>query len=158
MHKSYPNERDCEHGSLRGSCETCDYEEEIQELSKTIELLNKQKENDMKLLESAQEELEVLKNKKFSYFGNEECWHFSDDGYDNLDSLVCPVVMSKEKAVELVDARTERNIVARKLELCESWLRKVDSYLDQSSSGKIEKDSSLHLELKEALSNITKKG
>jgi hypothetical protein len=29
---TYPNKRDCEHGQLRGSCNTCDYEKEIQNL------------------------------------------------------------------------------------------------------------------------------
>ena len=32
MIKSYPNERDCEHGSMRGACDTCEYEQDIGEL------------------------------------------------------------------------------------------------------------------------------
>lgn len=31
--KDYPNARDCEHGSLRRSCDTCFYEREISELT-----------------------------------------------------------------------------------------------------------------------------
>jgi len=32
MIKSYPNERDCEHGLMRGACDTCEYEQDIGEL------------------------------------------------------------------------------------------------------------------------------
>ena len=32
----YPNKRDCEHGRLRGSCEICDYENEIAELKEAL--------------------------------------------------------------------------------------------------------------------------
>ena len=35
--KPYPNARDCEHGRRRGSCELCDYEQEIAALHKTID-------------------------------------------------------------------------------------------------------------------------
>ena len=34
--KPYPNARDCEHGCKRGSCELCNYEQEIAALHKTI--------------------------------------------------------------------------------------------------------------------------
>ena len=34
--KVYPNPRDCEHGRRRGSCEICDYEQEIASLHKII--------------------------------------------------------------------------------------------------------------------------
>ena len=34
--KPYPNPRDCEHGRRRGSCEICDYEQEIASLHKII--------------------------------------------------------------------------------------------------------------------------
>lgn len=30
--KKYPNDRDCEHGSLKDCCQTCDYEAEIKKL------------------------------------------------------------------------------------------------------------------------------
>lgn len=55
------------------------------------------------------------KHKKFSWFNNEECWLFQDDGNDHLESLICPVVMSKDKVTELVEARTERNNLAQAL-------------------------------------------
>ena len=34
--KTYPNQRDCEHGRRRGSCEICDHEQEIASLHKII--------------------------------------------------------------------------------------------------------------------------
>ena len=34
--KTYLNPRDCEHGCRRGSCEICDYEQEIASLNKII--------------------------------------------------------------------------------------------------------------------------
>ena len=34
--KTYPNQRDCEHGGRRGSCEICDYEQAIAPLHKII--------------------------------------------------------------------------------------------------------------------------
>jgi len=35
---NYPNKRDCEHGSKKGSCNTCDLEQEIAELKAQVEL------------------------------------------------------------------------------------------------------------------------
>ena len=34
---TYPNERDCEHGQLRRSCNVCDYEKEITDLKQELE-------------------------------------------------------------------------------------------------------------------------
>lgn len=37
----YPNKRDCEHGLLRGSCNLCDYEDDIKQLQAENEQLKK---------------------------------------------------------------------------------------------------------------------
>tara|TARA_B100000929_G_scaffold278071_1_gene254002 strand:- start:401 stop:808 length:408 start_codon:yes stop_codon:yes gene_type:complete len=42
---------------------------------------------------------------KFKHFNDEEHWIFQDDGDDNLHSLVCPVTMHRDKAIELVEYR-----------------------------------------------------
>ena len=35
---TYPNERDCEHGQLRRSCNICEYEKEIKDLTEKLRL------------------------------------------------------------------------------------------------------------------------
>ena len=42
---TYPDSRDCRHGSKRGSCISCDYEEEIEELEERIKELEAQLED-----------------------------------------------------------------------------------------------------------------
>lgn len=44
---------------------------------------------------------------KFKQFNDEECWIFQDDGDDNLHSLVCPVVVHRDKLIELIEYRTK---------------------------------------------------
>ena len=53
--KTYPNQRDCEHGRRRGSCEICDYEQEITELHKTVAA--KQAQIDALMLEYCPEDM-----------------------------------------------------------------------------------------------------
>ena len=53
--KAYSNPRDCEHGRRRGSCEICDYEQEITELHKTIAA--KQAQIDALMLEYCPEDM-----------------------------------------------------------------------------------------------------
>lgn len=42
-----------------------------------------------------------LRAKKLRLFGGEECWIYDEDGDNHLDSLVCPVVISAKKLIEL---------------------------------------------------------
>lgn len=51
----YPNQRDCEHGHRRGSCEICDYEQEIASLHKIIDA--KQAKIDALMLEYCPEDM-----------------------------------------------------------------------------------------------------
>ena len=53
--KTYPNQRDCEHGHRRGSCEICDYEQEIASLHKII--ATKQAQIDALMLEYCQADM-----------------------------------------------------------------------------------------------------
>ena len=39
--------------------------------------------------------------KRFAQFANDECWIYQGDGRDYLESLVCPVVISAQKLIEL---------------------------------------------------------
>lgn len=46
-------------------------------------------------------EIEKLRNIKFARFNNEDCWVYQGDGTDNLDSLVCPVVIAPYTLLDL---------------------------------------------------------
>lgn len=54
---------------------------------------------------SLEAEVAELRSIKFKRFYNEECWIYQGDGEDNLGSLVCPVVVSPEKMIELEKAQ-----------------------------------------------------
>jgi hypothetical protein len=42
-----------------------------------------------------------LRTERFRNFNNDECWVYQGDGEDHLESLVCPVVISAQKLIEL---------------------------------------------------------
>ena len=46
-------------------------------------------------------EIATLREQKFVRFNDEECWIYQGDGSDHLESLVCPVVISAGKLLEL---------------------------------------------------------
>ena len=111
-----------------------------------------------KQLEFCQNELDDWKYKKFARFSEDECWLFQDDGEDHLESLICPVVMSKDKAIELTESRCQRDELAAQNEFLKFWLSKVNNYLSSSKGGQIESKSALHLEITEALSKLDQQG
>jgi len=39
---------------------------------------------------------------RFARFTNEECWIYQGDGYDHLESLTCPVVISAKELMQLI--------------------------------------------------------
>lgn len=47
-------------------------------------------------------EIKELKDRRFVRFNNEECWIFQGDGTDNLESLVCPVVVRPDVLKRLI--------------------------------------------------------
>lgn len=51
-------------------------------------------------VEQERDELRVLKFKKFN---EEECWLYQGNGNDYLESLVCPVVISPEKLIDIIN-------------------------------------------------------
>ncbi|PHS64374.1 MAG: hypothetical protein COB09_08345 [Thalassobium sp.] len=57
-----------------------------------------------------------LRRRIFARFNEDECWIFQDDGHDYPESLVCPVVMSAGKLRELVEARSELDEMAARVE------------------------------------------
>ncbi len=71
-------------------------------------------------------EVAELKNKKFVRFNNEECWIYQGDGDDHLESLVCPVVISADKLLDMQAAITSERAKAEKLV---SALEKVTAQL-----------------------------
>lgn len=46
-------------------------------------------------------ENQILKTKKFHHFNDEDCWIYQEGGNNNLKSLVCPVIISAEFAIEI---------------------------------------------------------
>lgn len=48
-------------------------------------------------------EIAELKQRRFVRFTNEECWIFQGDGTDNLESLVCPVVIRADVLKRIID-------------------------------------------------------
>jgi hypothetical protein len=76
--------------------------DEIEQLEAELRHLSDIRAGELRELERTEKELDYWKYKKFSTFGNEECWHYTGEE-DNLHSLVCPVVISKEKLLELME-------------------------------------------------------
>jgi hypothetical protein len=56
-------------------------------------------------IKNLESEVEQLRAIKFKRFNNEDCWIYQGDGEDHLESLVCPVVVSPQKMIELETAR-----------------------------------------------------
>jgi hypothetical protein len=71
-------------------------------LDKTVSLQEKIKDigYSYRRVEEERDELRVLKFKKFN---EEECWLYQGDGNDYLESLVCPVVISTEKLIDIIN-------------------------------------------------------
>ena len=53
-------------------------------------------------IERLEGEVAELRSKKFTRFNEDECWIFQGDGYDNLHSLVCPVVISADMLQRII--------------------------------------------------------
>lgn len=66
-----------------------------------MEFLENQNQDLARHCEKLQAEINSLKEKQFAHFANEECWIYQGDGTDHLESLVCPVVISPQKLIEL---------------------------------------------------------
>lgn len=71
-------------------------------LDKTVSLQEKIKDigYSYRRVEEERDELRVLKFKKFN---EEEYWLYQGDGNDYLESLVCPVVISPEKLIDIIN-------------------------------------------------------
>jgi hypothetical protein len=48
-----------------------------------------------------------LRIERFRQFGNEDCWIYGGDDHDNLETLVCPVVMSPQHLIEILQERDQ---------------------------------------------------
>lgn len=62
----------------------------------------------VKEIEQLTSEVAGLRIRKFTHFNNEECWIYDPNGENNLDSLVCPVVISPSDLQNVVMGAEER--------------------------------------------------
>ena len=60
-----------------------------------------QKDELFRIIDELQEEIEELKKIKFKRFNEEECWIYQGDDEDNLESLVCPVVICPKELLKI---------------------------------------------------------
>jgi hypothetical protein len=44
-----------------------------------------------------------LRVERFVQFGNEDCWVYGGDNHDNLETLVCPVVIQPRQLLEIIN-------------------------------------------------------
>jgi len=55
----------------------------------------------IKDMNALNERIVDLQVEKFRRFNDDECWVYQEDGENYLESLVCPVVISARKLIEL---------------------------------------------------------
>lgn len=72
-------------------------------------------------------EIKELKDRRFVRFADDECWIYQGDGTDNLDTLVCPVVIQADVLKHLIvnerEACAERSWNALDRKACPAaWL------------------------------------
>jgi hypothetical protein len=75
-------------------------------------------------------EIERLQKQKFRKFREDECWIYQGDGEDNLQSLVCPVVIAPDKLMALNERITELETALRIIKEeaeSEKWNRKNEA-------------------------------
>ena len=80
-----------------------------EQILKSVQIVKRQmndliKENERQALEIAK-----LKRERFVRFSNEECWVYAGDGSDNLETLVCPVVIDPTELMHLVESANKAN-------------------------------------------------
>jgi len=81
--------------------------EEIERLRGEVEKLTRR--NGL-IIEEAEREGQhnrQLRIERFRQFGNEDCWIYGGDDHDNLETLVCPVVMSPQHLIEILQERDQ---------------------------------------------------
>lgn len=97
------------------NCKVCTLESELaatkQKLEVESEARHKAEADLSNAISSRTEELRFknaeiadLCDKKFVKFNNEDCWIFQDDGNDELQTLICPVVIKPKRLIELLAA------------------------------------------------------
>lgn len=86
-----------------GECLNWRYAKELlQTQQEQIEKLQRILKTQSRVLENTYDEMMDLKVTKFKRFNEDECWIYQGDGEDNLESLVCPVVICPKKLIELI--------------------------------------------------------
>lgn len=75
-------------------------EQDVDKLHHTIQTLQQQ-------IHSLTNENYNLRLKKFAHFNNEDCWIYQEDGGNNLESLVCPVIIKPETLLKLLGSHEE---------------------------------------------------
>ena len=109
------------------------------QLAREQKSVNELGEDNIKL----RDEISELKSIKFARFANEECWIYQGDGEDHLESLVCPVVISAEKLIELeAEVKRLRDLIREAAPLewvfnlgddeAEAWEKKAEKLLEDT--------------------------
>jgi uncharacterized coiled-coil protein SlyX len=108
-------------------------------IAATVDELRSKADGYVDHIKSLQAEVEQLRAIKFQRFNNQDCWIYQGDGEDHLESLVCPVVVSPQKMMELqariqqletysrCDAETIEQLLGRVAELEAENSRLVES-------------------------------
>lgn len=73
------------------------------ELVDYIRLIKDRNEGHVQEIDIKNREIDELRAKKFTRFHDDECWIYQGDGSDNLESLVCPVVISAPELIKLIE-------------------------------------------------------
>lgn len=95
------------------TCNTCKVKDYKDKQIERLEIINKDLIKDLARTEGV---VDDLRNKRFVRFGNEDCWIYDKDDDNDLESLVCPVVIDKDVLIELLSEGRVNKIKAQALE------------------------------------------
>lgn len=76
--------------------------QQLAEAQRIVERQRSALEEMVKELRSAESRNQALQAKTFARFNNEDCWIYLGDDTDDLDSLVCPVVISAKRLSDIL--------------------------------------------------------
>ncbi|MET4160532.1 hypothetical protein ABIE61_000346 [Marinobacterium sp. MBR-111] len=81
--------------------------EEIERLQADVEKLTRRNGLIIEEAEREDQHNRQLRIERFRQFGNEDCWIYGGDDHDNLETLVCPVVMQPQQLIEILQERDQ---------------------------------------------------
>lgn len=103
-------------------------EQECDELKDEVAKLTRR--NDLIIEEAERESRDNrrLRIDRFKRFNEEDCWIYGGDGHDNLETLICPVVLQPQQLLEILQERDE-------LKECLNDVRRLTKELDVALNG-----------------------